>query len=200
MRLSQLPITCQWIPSCKAEGGKRKVARESGDRKIRNQEHATWNQESHRLYKVQQISFGVGSARTFTFLRNSTMHTLTPFFIALLLSLSSLTSAEAQWSGHQLDPAEIAAQQTRLMTDSLHLSTAQVERVSEVNTRYALKQQELRDNSDGDFKSLRESMGALVREQNVELKKYLTGEQWTTWQRIREEQRKSRPPHTGRRQ
>ena len=96
-----------------------------------------------------------------------------------------------------MEPEEMATRQTQLMSDSLSLSSAQADRVAEVNLRYALKQQELRDNSDGDFKALREQMQALVQEQDSELKKFLTGDQWSTWRSIRERQRQERMQHRG---
>lgn len=117
----------------------------------------------------------------------------------LLLAFSSLTIAQPQWGGLQQEPEEVAAQQTRLMVDSLHLSAAQTEKVADVNGRYALRQQQLRDNSDGDFKALRESMQSLTREQDAELKKYLTADQMTTWRTIRERQRQERMQHRSRR-
>lgn len=124
----------------------------------------------------------------------------TPAFITLILfNMSSTAIAQPQWGGLQQEPEEIAAQQTQLMTDSLHLSAAQTEKVAEVNGRYALKQQQLRDNSDGDFKALRESMQTLLREQDAELKKYLTSDQMTTWRTIRERQRQERMQHRSRR-
>lgn len=127
------------------------------------------------------------------------MNHLPIFLTTLLLFLSSLVVAQPQWGGLQQEPEEVAAQQTQLMTDSLHLSTAQRDKVAEVNGRYALKQQQLRDNSDGDFKALRESMQSLTREQDAELKKYLTSDQMSTWRSIRERQRQDRMQKRSRR-
>ncbi|MEZ5032593.1 MAG: hypothetical protein R2787_14475 [Saprospiraceae bacterium] len=113
--------------------------------------------------------------------------------LTFLLAFSVASSpAQGTWGGSLPDPGEQAEQQTRMMRDSLGLSSAQTERIATVNATYALRQQEARDNSDGDFKALRETLRALQQEQDAELKRYLTSDQWTAWTRIRERQRQAR--------
>ncbi len=128
------------------------------------------------------------------------MQCLTPILITLflLISVNNMT-AQGQWGGPQSDPQEVAEMQTRMMVDSLGLSEAQRTKVAAVNGTYAQKLQEARDNADGDFKATRERMQIIIQEQDRELQKYLTTDQWASWQDIRRRMRKQRGQHSRRR-
>ncbi|MCF8237765.1 MAG: hypothetical protein K9I85_06390 [Saprospiraceae bacterium] len=117
----------------------------------------------------------------------------TTILTACLLLISSVwMTAQAQWGGPSTDPHEMAAQQTHMMVDSLGLSTAQAEKIAVVNGTYAQKFQEVRDNADGDFKATREAMQQLTHEQDQALRKYLTSDQWASWQEIRSRMRQQK--------
>lgn len=117
---------------------------------------------------------------------------LTVILTFLFINFTSNSLAQGSWGGGMPDASELAERQTKMMQDSLHLSAAQTKHIAAVNATYALKQQEARDNSDGDFKSLRETMRLLEQEQDAELKTFLTSDQWTLWTQIRERQRQAR--------
>jgi hypothetical protein len=109
--------------------------------------------------------------------------------MAVILLVFAVT-ASAQRGG---DPTQRAEMQTKMMADSLSLSSRQGEKVKEINLKYANKQTEARQaNADGDWEQMRAKMEALRTEQNAELKTVLTNEQYERWQKITAEQWKQR--------
>ena len=91
------------------------------------------------------------------------------------------------------DPVQRAEIQTKMMVDSLSLSTKQGEKVKDINLKYANKQTEMRQaNAEGDWEQMRTKMTALRTEQDTELKTVLTQEQYDRWQKITAEQWKQR--------
>lgn len=102
--------------------------------------------------------------------------------------------------GRSGDPIQRAEMQTKMMIDSLSLSTKQGEKVKEINLKYANKQKDARAaNADGGWEKMRATMDALRTEQNAELKTMLTQEQYDRWQKIAEAQwqRRGGPPADG---
>ncbi len=99
---------------------------------------------------------------------------------------------EAQRGGWGRSAGERAEMQSNLMRDSLSLSGAQYEKVKEINLEYAVKNDELRKKSEGDFTALREQMQALRQEQNEALKAVLTNEQYEKWLKIQQTMRQRR--------
>ncbi len=158
------------------------------------------NLDQRIVSNTRFFPFSDESASTFTRSSFQLMQHLTTILITLLfLTSASWMTANAQWGGPQSDPQEIAEVQTQMMVDSLGLSDAQRTKVASVNGTYAQKLQEVRDNADGDFKTTRQQMQAVIQAQDQELQKYLTTDQWTSWQDIRLRMRKQRGPHTRRR-
>ena len=123
----------------------------------------------------------------------------------LKIVLSALFMLAASWAmqaqpgggGRNMDPAERAKQQTASMTEKLALSEAQTNKVGEINLKYANKTKAARDEADGDWESMRETMGAIRAEQNKELQTVLTADQWTQWQKEQEEMRANRGGRPG---
>jgi len=104
---------------------------------------------------------------------------------ALLLFLAISANAQRGGDGRGMDPAQRAEMQTKMMVDSLSLSTKQGEKVKEINLKYANKQKEVRSaNADGDWEKMRVVMDALRTEQSAELKTVLTQEQFDHWKKI----------------
>lgn len=109
----------------------------------------------------------------------------------LLLAFNSQAQGGGRNGGR--DPIQRAEMQTKIMVDSLSLSTKQGEKVKEINLKYANKQTEARQaNTDGDWEQMRAKMDALRTEQNTELKTVLTQSQFDHWQKISEEMAKHR--------
>ncbi|MBK6929418.1 MAG: DUF4890 domain-containing protein [Saprospirales bacterium] len=111
----------------------------------------------------------------------------------LILFLSGALALQAQpGGGRMMNPEQRAEQQTTLMTEKLALSEAQVNKVQEINLRYANKMKDARDQADGDWEAMRETMGLIRQEQDNELQTVLTQEQWQQWVAYREEMRANR--------
>lgn len=125
------------------------------------------------------------------------MKYLTISIITLAMLSIWSTNLSAQRGGRDSSPEQRAEQESALMRDSLGLSDAQYNKVYEINLDYAKKMQELRNNAEGDWSSMREAFAALRQEQNEALKKVLTTEQYEKWQRI-QRQRMDRRPGQGR--
>ena len=104
-------------------------------------------------------------------------------FLALNLSAQAGPGAGGPGGG-RMDPAERAEKQTQMMIDSLDLSTAQAQKVREINKKYAEKNRE----------AMRTAIQAQRKAQEDELKAILTEDQWAEWQLIRA----SRPAGPGR--
>ncbi len=114
---------------------------------------------------------------------------------AALLLLLALSTKAQRGDGRGMDPAQRAEMQTKMMVDSLSLSTKQGEKVKEINLKYANKQKEARSaNADGDWEKMRATMEALRTEQSAELKTVLTQEQYDRWQKIAAAQGQRRGP------
>ncbi|MBN8684910.1 MAG: hypothetical protein J0L99_19850 [Chitinophagales bacterium] len=126
---------------------------------------------------------------------------LLPAFLLLFLSMQLQAQAGPGGGGPgggRMDPAERAEKQTQMMIDSLDLSSAQAQKVREINKKYAEKNREafqaVRENGGGDREAMRNAMQAQRKAQEEELKAILTEDQWAEWQLIRA----SRPVGPGR--
>ena len=127
--------------------------------------------------------------------------------LVAILIVASFSSLEAQRGGRG-NPEEMAERQTKMMTDSLTLSTAQVKKVSEINLKYAKMTSESRKaarenmDPDGDREAMRTSMRAMFQkiqaERKDELKVILTSEQIAKLEKI-EANRQSRRGKRGER-
>jgi periplasmic protein CpxP/Spy len=124
-----------------------------------------------------------------------------PVFLLLFLSIQLQAQSGPGGGGPgggRMDPTERAEKQTQMMIDSLGLSTAQGEKVREINKKYAEKNREIfqaaRENGGGDREAMRNAMQTQRKAQDEELKAILTEDQWAEWQLIRA----SRPAGPGR--
>lgn len=116
--------------------------------------------------------------------------------LPLLLVLLTVNLSMAQ-RGQRGNPEKRMEKQTEMMVEKLSLSTAQAEKVKEVNLNMAKKMQAIFENSEGDRASRRTAMEQIRAEHQVELKKYLTAEQFAEWEKIEEERRSNRPGRRG---
>ncbi|MFT4666150.1 MAG: protein CpxP [Polaribacter sp.] len=120
------------------------------------------------------------------------------FMLCFLCSLNM----QAQRGGRGGDPIEMAQKQTQRMTDSLTLSTAQANKVSEINLKYANKVSDFRkaarESEDFDRTTMRENMQKMRGEQTAELQTILTKDQWTKFEKMEEARMQKREGRKGR--
>ena len=112
--------------------------------------------------------------------------------VRTLISLACLLPLAV--SAQPGDPAERAERQTLLMQEKLSLSGKQLEKVRDINQRYAVKQADAWKQAAGDREAVREAMGVLREDKNSELKKVLTTEQFQQYEALEQEMRNQRGP------
>lgn len=107
-------------------------------------------------------------------------------FLSVLFTLSIGFSQRPNGGGRGGDPKERANQQTDRMIESLDLSAAQGTKIRALNLEFVDKMMLARDKARtaGDRESMRATMQTMRKEQNEQLKKYLTAEQVTKWEKI----------------
>jgi len=108
-------------------------------------------------------------------------------FICLLI-LSFTVSAQPGQGGNrqQRSPEENAKQYTETLKTELKLTTAQVAPVEADNLVYAKEAAKLRENSRGDFSSMRESLQKLEKQRIEAFKKVLTADQVKAYEKFLE--------------
>ncbi len=119
------------------------------------------------------------------------------FMLCFLCSINM----QAQRGGRGGDPTEMAMKQTQRMTDSLTLSNAQINKVSEINLKYAEKMSAIRkaarESEDFDRSMMRESMKQMRNDQKAELQTILTKDQWTKFEKMEEARKQKREGRRG---
>lgn len=130
----------------------------------------------------------------------SSMKIAIRLFVLSFLLTACFTLVHAQpGGGRDFDPVKRAEQVSALMADSLSLSTKQLEKVREINLKYAVKMQEARNqNPEGDWEAMRATMTVIRQEQNKELQTVMTTEQWQRWDKIQQAQWSKRSGREGR--
>jgi len=115
----------------------------------------------------------------------------------LLLSVivfATVTMAQNQ-GPRNFDPKEMAKRQTEELTKTLDLNKDQAKKVLELNTKMGEKRsamfQEMRDGG-GDREAMREKNAKMQEEQNAEMKKILTEDQYKKYEKYLEERRAQR--------
>lgn len=111
---------------------------------------------------------------------------LLTIFVFVLLTINALQAQRPNGGGRGGDPKERANQQTERMIEALDLSAAQGEKISALNLAYAEKMLAARKaaRESGDREAMRATMQTMRKEQNEALKKYLTAEQVTKWEKL----------------
>jgi len=108
-------------------------------------------------------------------------------------SVASAQDAKDEKKGERKGPPSVEQQMERMKTE-LNLTSDQEPKVKAVLEDSAKKRAELRDAAPEDR---REKGRALMEEQDKKLKEILTEEQYTKWQKLREQYRKNRPGGPG---
>ncbi len=107
---------------------------------------------------------------------------ITFLFLVLLMGQSSFAQR-----GMNMDPAERAKKQTEAMKEQLTLSDAQASKVEAVLLATSEKMMTAREEADGDRSAMREAMKTIQEEKMDEMKKYLTAEQFTAYEKMEQE-------------
>lgn len=106
----------------------------------------------------------------------------------VIMALTTITTyAQPPGGGGRMgrmDPEQRAERQATMMQDSLLLTDELTAEVEAVLLVYAEKMGAAREEAQGDFGAMRETMQNLRNEQNEELQALLTEEQWTKWEAI----------------
>lgn len=107
-------------------------------------------------------------------------------FLVALFTLSISYAQRPDGGGRGGDPKERANQQTDRMIESLDLSAAQGTKIRTLNLEFVDKMMAAREKAraTGDRESMRATMQTMRKKQNEQLKKYLTAEQVTKWEKI----------------
>ena len=119
------------------------------------------------------------------------MKRLKLFLIGMSLCMISL-SVQAQRGGIQKSPEEWATEQTGYMEEQLTLSAAQKEKLYATQLDFATRAKAIREDESIERSEIREKMQALRDENDAEVQKYLTQEQWEKWLAFKSEMLKQR--------
>lgn len=120
------------------------------------------------------------------------MKKITIVFLMMVFATSTLL---AQPGGQRnFDPKERAKQTTERLKEALDLNKDQEKKVYEIQLEGNKKMAEMRNEMQGGggFEGMREKMTQFREEQNKEMKKVLTEDQWTKYEKYLEESRSRR--------
>ncbi|MGF7139750.1 DUF4890 domain-containing protein [Roseimarinus sediminis] len=115
------------------------------------------------------------------------------FLLVVGVLLGLMTYAQPPGGqGRQFDPEAMVKRQTEQMVTDLKLNADQTTKVQELNKKYSDKMRELFQDAQGDRSQMREKMGKLRDEKNVELKEILTPEQYKKHLELEEQRMEER--------
>jgi Spy/CpxP family protein refolding chaperone len=95
--------------------------------------------------------------------------------------------------GNMPSPEERAKRQVENLKTELTLTDEQIPKVEKIYLDANKKMSEMRANSGGNREGMRDKMMAINKKRDEEMKKVLTAEQFTKYQKYLEEQRANRP-------
>ena len=107
----------------------------------------------------------------------------------------SIASMAQDRGSRNFDPKERAKRQTEELTEQLGLNKDQQKKVGELNEKYSEKMTAMFEDmrgGGGDREAMREKMTKLRDEQNKEMKKILTDDQYKKYEKYLEERRSRR--------
>lgn len=117
----------------------------------------------------------------------------------LIAILLGTTLSMAQPGGQRMSPEERAKQQTAELKEALGLDKTQEKKVYDLNLETGKKMQKMREEMGGQgfSEEMREKMRAIREDQNSAMKKILTAQQYTKYEKYLEEQRARRGQRGG---
>ncbi|MCY1722245.1 hypothetical protein OU798_17965 [Prolixibacteraceae bacterium Z1-6] len=107
---------------------------------------------------------------------------------------ATLSLAQNRDGQRNFDPEEMAKRQTKELTELLSLDKAQAQKVHELNLESGKKMSKMREEMQGggDREAMREKMTEMRKKQNAEMKKILSEDQYTKYEKYLEERRARR--------
>ena len=123
----------------------------------------------------------------------------TGFLVLFFFSFSPSFAQQGGGDRRNMDPKEMAERQTNQMKESLELTAEQLPKVEALNLKYAEKFKVARDEAGDDRESMRDTIMGIIKEKDVEMKKILTADQWTKFNKERKERMQNRGSGGGRR-
>ncbi len=114
--------------------------------------------------------------------------------LLLMVVVLGTTISMAQNRGRDFDPEESAKKQTAELKELLDLNKDQEKKVYDLNLKAANKMADLRKEmqNSGSREGMREKFGKMREEQNKEMKKILTDDQYKKYEKYLEERRARR--------
>lgn len=117
------------------------------------------------------------------------------FFLLFAIVFATVSVAQNRGGMGNMDPKEMAQRQTDELKKALDLNKDQEKKVLDLNLKNAQQMSALREEAmknGGDREAMREKMTKLREAQNAEMKKILTEDQYTKYEKYMEERRASR--------
>lgn len=114
--------------------------------------------------------------------------------LIVMLVISSVSMAQNRGGMRNMNPEERAKQQTAQLKEVLGLNKEQEKKVYDLNIESGKKMQKMREEMGGGGFSddMRQKMTQMREDQNKEMKKILTAEQYTKYEKYLEERRSRR--------
>ncbi len=114
--------------------------------------------------------------------------------LIVMLVVSSVSMAQNRGGMRNMNPEERAKQQTAQLKEVLGLNKEQEKKVYDLNIESGKKMQKMREEMGGGGFSddMRQKMTQMREDQNKEMKKILTAEQYTKYEKYLEERRSRR--------
>lgn len=119
-------------------------------------------------------------------------------FLLIALIMGTMVGTAQNWQN--ATPEEMAKRQTDQIKEKCGLDKAQEKKVYDLNLEASKKMAKMREQMQGgDRDSMRDKMTKMRDEQNKEMKKILTAEQYVKYEKYLEERRAARPQGGGNR-
>lgn len=120
-------------------------------------------------------------------------------FLLIALIMGTLVGTAQNWQNST--PEEMAKRQTDQIKEKCGLDKAQEKKVYDLNLESGKKMAKMREEmkGGGDRDSMRDKMAKMREEQNKEMKKILTAEQYVKYEKYLEERRAARQQGGGNR-
>lgn len=114
------------------------------------------------------------------------------FLLLVLVLGTSISIAQNRGEQRNMNPEDMAKNQTKELKEKLDLDSKQEKKVYELNLKSANKMVAMRDemrSGNGDRDAMRQKMTELRNEQNKEMKKILSDDQYKKYEKYVEERR-----------
>lgn len=117
--------------------------------------------------------------------------------LLMIVVLGTTMSIAQNRGGQRMDPEERAKQTTAELKETLDLKKDQEKKVYELNLKANKEMTAAWQDADGDREVMREKMGKVRDNTNKEMKKILSDDQYTKYEKFLEEKRQQRGQRGG---